>query len=274
MSGQQPEGRAAGEQGDGDPGELYHDDLIGLLELVWGEGFLSPGGPDEVDRVVAGLDLTGRRVLDIGCGVGGVDRHLVSAHGAGHVVGIDVEDTVVSTARARSVAAGLDDRTTFVKVAPGPLPFPDRSFEVVFSKDSIVHIPDKAALAADVFRVLEPGGWFAASDWLIGHDGPPSAEMQAYIAAEGLDFGMASPSAYEAALLAAGFVDISLTSRHEWYLDVARHERAQMAGPWYGPAVERFGREFVDHNIEIWTAMLVVLETGEHRPTHLRARRP
>jgi len=177
-------------------------------------------------------------------------------------------------ARDRADRDGLGDRIAFVEVQPGPLPFPDRSFDVVFSKDSIVHIPDKDALAAEAFRVLEPGGWFAASDWLIGHDGPPSPEMQAYITAEGLDFGMASPSRYEQALGAAGFVDVVLTSRHEWYLGVAQHELEQMSGPWYRPAVARFGREFVDHNIEIWTAMVVVLATGEHRPTHLRARKP
>ena len=260
--------------GDQEPGELYHDDLIGMLELVWGEGFLSPGGPDEVDRVVAGLDLAGQRLLDIGCGVGGVDRHLVRAHDVGHVTGIDVEDTVLATARARAARDPIGERITFTRVDPGPLPFDDRCFDVVFSKDSIVHIPDKHALAAEVFRVLEPGGWFAASDWLIGHDGPPSPEMNTYLAAEGLDFGMASPVRYEAALVDAGFVDVSLVSRHEWYLPVARHELAQMTGPWYRPAVERFGAEFVDHNIEIWTAMLVVLATGEHRPTHVRARRP
>jgi len=42
-----------------------------------------------------------------------------------------------------------------------------------------------------VFRVLKPGGWFVASDWLIGHDHEPSPEMKAYIASEGLDFAAA-----------------------------------------------------------------------------------
>jgi ubiquinone/menaquinone biosynthesis C-methylase UbiE len=254
--------------------ELYHDDLIGLLEMVWGEGFLSPGGTDEIDRVIDGIDLRGRRLLDIGCGVGGVDLHLVRSHGLAHVTGIDVEDTVVDIARSRAVRDGLDDRTTFVKVDPGPLPFPESSFEVVFSKDSIVHIPDKHALARDVYRVLEPGGWFVASDWLIGHDGTPSEQMRDYIAAEGLDFEMASAARYDDALRSAGFVDVSNVSRHEWYVEVARDELARMSGSLYEPSVARFGKPFVDHNLDIWSKMLVVLATGEHRPTHLRARRP
>ena len=58
-------------------GELYTGQMIGMLETVWGEGWLSPGGADEVGRVVAGVDFTGKTVLDIGCGVGGVDFYLV-----------------------------------------------------------------------------------------------------------------------------------------------------------------------------------------------------
>ena len=91
---------------------------------------------------------------------------------------------------------GWRDRIGLIKVAPGPLPFPPGSFDVVFSKDSIVHIPDKHALMAEVFRVLKPGGRFLASDWLIGTEGAPSALMADYIAAEGLDFGMATPARY------------------------------------------------------------------------------
>jgi phosphoethanolamine N-methyltransferase len=255
-------------------GELYHDGLIGLLETVWGEGFLSPGGPDEVARVIAGLDLRGLSILDIGCGAGGIDCLLVEVHGAGFVTGIDVEDTVLNAARERAAKKGLSDRTGFVKVAPGPLPFAPSTFDIVFSKDSIIHIPDKHALARDVFRVLKTGGWFAASDWLIGHDGEPSPAMKEYIAAEGLNFGMASPARYRAALEAAGFTDIVITSRNAWYRETAKAEIARLRGPLYADAVKKLGKDYVDHNIGIWEKMLVVLESGEHCPTHLRARKP
>ncbi len=181
--------------GHSDGGELYHDRMIGILERLWGDGWLSPGGPDEVRRLLEGMDLTGKSILDIGCGAGGIDVLLVQEFGAGYVCGIDVEDTVLANARARAGKAGCADRIGVVKVVPGPLPFPPGTFDIVFSKDSIVHIPDKHTLMRDVFRVLKPGGWFVASDWLIGHDNEPSPQMKDYIASEGLDFGMASRSA-------------------------------------------------------------------------------
>jgi hypothetical protein len=65
----------------------YAKDFTDALQFMWGEGFLSPGGPEEVAEMVAGIDLGGRRILDIGSGLGGVDILLAHAHGAREVVG-------------------------------------------------------------------------------------------------------------------------------------------------------------------------------------------
>lgn len=254
--------------------DLYHGDLIAMLEAIWGKGFLSPGGEAEVARLIGETDISDASVLDIGCGAGGIDLALVARHRAGYVTGIDVEDPVLDRARALVGAAGLGARIGLVKVAPGPLPFPPGSFDLVFSKDSIVHIPDKTALMAEVFRVLKPGGRFIASDWLIGHDGPPSPEMAAYIAAEGLDFGMASPAGYARAMAAAGFTEIETESRNAWYREVAVEELARLRGPVGAAAARRVGQAFVDKNAEVWARMIPVLQSGEHCPTHLRARKP
>ena len=254
--------------------EHYPPQLITMLETLWGQGFMSPGGPQEVARIVGTHDFTGKTVLDIGCGAGGIDLALVQNHGAGFVLGIDVEDSVLARARHLISAADVTDRIGLVKVAPGPLPFPPAAFDVVFSKDSIVHITDKHALMAQVFRVLRPGGWFIASDWLIGHDATPSPEMAAYIAAEGLDFGMASAARYREAMQAAGFADVRTLSRNGWYREQARQELARLQGAAGDEAAKLVGRDFVNHNIEIWARMIPVLDSGEHCPTHLFARKP
>jgi phosphoethanolamine N-methyltransferase len=255
-------------------GALYDGRMIAMLEAVWGQGFLSPGGRAEVARLLSGVSLAGCSVLDIGCGAGGVDIALVEDLAAAFVTGIDVEDPVLDRARELIARAGLSARIGVAKVAPGPLPFPAGCFDVVVSKDSIVHIPDKHALMRDVFRVLRPGGRFIASDWLIGHDDAPSPQMAAYIAAEGLDFGMASPARYLDAMRSAGFIDVSATSRNAWYRDAARQELARLRGAEGAAAARIVGQDFVDHNIDIWRRMIPVLDSGEHCPTHLRATRP
>jgi SAM-dependent methyltransferase len=251
----------------------YPPRVIAMLEAVWGTGFLSPGGPDEVARILKGQDIAGCSVLDIGCGAGGIDIALVRDHGAGYVTGLDVEDPVLARARSLVADAGLERQIGLIKVAPGPLPFPPDSFDVVFSKDSIVHIPDKHALMAEVFRVLKPGGRFVASDWLIGTE-TVSRQMAAYIAAEGLDFGMATPGRYLDAMAAAGFVDGRTTSRNAWYRVQAREELARLQGDAGQAAAKVVGQKFVTSNIAIWQRMIPVLDSGEHCPTHLFAGKP
>ena len=97
-------------------------------------------------------------------------------------------------------------------------------------------MPDKDALFAEIFRVLKPGGVFAASNWMISHDGEPSPEMKAYVAAEGLSFAMASPIRYAAAMRRAGLADVTVQDRNPWYREVAREELNRLKGPLY-PAV-------------------------------------
>ncbi len=252
---------------------LYPTELITLCEAIWGEGFLSPGGTAEVGRIVGSEDIRGAAVLEIGAGAGGTAMALVEGQGAGYVTGIDVEDGVLAHARRLVAARGLTSRIGLVKVVPGPLPFPPATFDVVFSKEAILHIPDKRALLAEVFRVLRPGGRFLASDWLLGID-PPSAAMLAYIAAEGLEFQMATAADYREAMEAAGFVDVATRPRTEWYRREARDELARLKGPLGRKTEDRVGKEFVDRNIAIWEKMIPVLDAGEHCPTHLSAVKP
>ncbi len=251
----------------------YDASLTALLEAIWGEGFMSPGGTGEVDAYLSGIDLTGLRVLDIGCGLGGVDVHLIRAHDAARVTGIDVDQALIDSCRALAKKYAVEEQAEFVCVEPGPLPFGDASFDVVTSKDSIIHIEDKHALAADVFRVLQPGGWFAASDWLAGYEGEAPPEMQAYIEVEGLDFRLASAASYAAALEAAGFTDIEVIDRNAWYRQQAREERDQLKGALFEGLETKVGDEFLRREIEVWDRMIVALDLGQLRPTHLRGRK-
>lgn len=252
----------------------YDDEHIRFLETLWGEGYLSPGGADEVRAVLEGCDLTGCTVLDIGCGSGGITLELARNYGAAHVVGIDIEAPVLEQAQRRATEQGLADRIEFVRVEPGPLPFGDAEFDVVFSKDSMIHIPDKETLFADIMRLLRPDGWLVASDWMIAHDDTPSVAMKQYLELEGLSFAMASPERYRRALEGAGFRDVALRNRNPWYREVARKELAALEGDLYEKAVTAAGQGIVDENISTWRAMLTVLDSGEHCPHHLRGRKP
>jgi phosphoethanolamine N-methyltransferase len=138
----------------------YDKSHIEFLEKLWGDGYLSPGGPDEVKRILGDVDLSKATVLDVGCGSGGITISLVSDYGAQKVIGIDVETDVCEVASDRVKRLGLQKDIDIVKVKPGGFPYDNAFFDVVFSKDSIVHIENKEQLAEEIFRVLNPGGYF------------------------------------------------------------------------------------------------------------------
>jgi len=198
----------------------------------------------------------------------------VAVHGEDSVVGVDVDPGLLRQMDARIARAGLADRIQSRRVAPGPLPFDASSFDVVFSKDSIVQIPDKAALFAEVHRVLRPGGRFLASDWLRGGGGPYSAEMMEFFRLEGIAYNMASLQDSAATLRRAGFVDVEVRDRNEWYLDLAERELASLAGPMRSLIVERIGADRAEHFIANWRQLVLVVRRGELRPGHLKAVRP
>jgi len=177
-------------------------------------------------------------------------------------------------ARARVAKASLSDRIEVLQVTGGALPFDDASFEVVFSKDSLVQIPDKRSLFEEVHRVLVPRGQFIASDWLRGGSGAYSAEMLDYFRLEGITYNMSSAEDTAAALTDAGFVDIDVKDRNAWYLAVAERELRSMRGEWLPVLESRLGFERAQHFVANWEQLVLVLRRGELRPSHLKAAKP
>lgn len=252
----------------------YDDKLVTLLEALWGDGYLSPGGDAETALVLDGLDLNGRRVLDIGSGTGGCAFFIQQRFGPASVIGIDIESGVVAKANDTARARGVADVVEFVAIEPGPLPFADGMFDAVFSKDSIVHVADKHALAAEIHRVLAPGGVFACSDWMKGDDLPKSPALVAYEELEGLGFGLASPDVYFAALRASGFERIAFVDRTPWLAAKTRAELDELDGPLRPQLTAQLGAEFLEHEIDVWRALAVVTSSGELGAGHFRAWKP
>ena len=251
----------------------YTQSFVGALELVWGDGFLSPGGTDEIALFLDGLDVRGKQVLDVGCGAGGCDVVLVRDYGAAHVLGIDIEQPLVDQANHRAEVEGLQSSLTFRKVSPGPFPFDDQQFDAVFSKDALIHIEDKHALFADVFRVLKPGGFFVASDWMFRDENKPGPAAQRWLDVVGLSFGLHSPPFYEDALLAAGFKDVSMRDRNAFLVEALRADVELLTGAGHQELIRRTGDE-AEHFIEVWRAGLGAAQSGELRPGHIRAFKP
>lgn len=246
----------------------YDEAMVALLELVWGKGFMAPGGPENVRRILAGLNVQGKYILDIGSGLGGGDIVLAEEFGA-KVMGIDLEEPLISKAKSYVDEAGLDKQIEFRHVTAGKLPFPDETFDIVYSSGAFTQTEDKIAIFAEARRVLRSGGNIASYDWM-GIDQPYSADMLRWFELEGLTYALQSMEAHHRLLEEAGFSDIEVEDDGGWYSREARREYELLLGPMKKEALHLLGADQYQHFIDDWQALIKVLEGGELKPAYFR----
>ncbi len=116
---------------------------LGHPSQIW-----TPGLERRLDMVRAKLSLEGKRILDVGCGVGAFARRLREF--SRDVYGVDVDEERVREGGARvpNLALSLGEY----------LPFAADTFDVVLLHEVIEHVTDDLATLEEVRRVLRPGG--------------------------------------------------------------------------------------------------------------------
>jgi SAM-dependent methyltransferase len=111
-------------------------------------------------RTATQTDLSGKRVLEVGCGHGGGASYLMRTLHPASYTGLDLNPEGIAFCRKRHRMPGLD----FVQGDAENLPFDDESFDAVINIESSNHYPRLPRFLAEVARVLRPGGHFLYTD--------------------------------------------------------------------------------------------------------------
>jgi arsenite methyltransferase len=170
---------------------------------------LGCGNPTAVAEIAEG-DV----VLDLGSG-GGIDVILTSRRTgpSGTVYGLDMTDEMLALARRNIREAGVQN-AHLLKGVMEEIPLPAESVDVVISNCVVNLSPDKAAVLAEVSRVLKPGGRLGISD-IVAEDRLTPAERARRGSHVGCIAGALSRGEFVAGLEAAGFEEIEVTFTHE-----------------------------------------------------------
>lgn len=127
--------------------------------------------------LAAALPEPGARVLDAGCGTGGLIRRLRSAHPDWTFTGLDFSPLAVELARERT---GLG----IVAGSVGALPFADGQFDAVVSCDVLCQMAEPARALREFHRVLRPGGGVVltmpAYQWLYSYHDREVGNLRRY----------------------------------------------------------------------------------------------
>ncbi|EYU24136.1 hypothetical protein ABFS82_04G132100 [Erythranthe guttata] len=228
-------------------------------ERVFGEGYVSTGGLDTTREFVDKLELeAGQKVLDVGCGIGGGDFYMAEKYDV-HVVGIDLSINMISFALERAI--GLKCAVEFEVADCTKKDYPDGTFDVIYSRDTILHIQDKPALFRSFYKWLKPGGKVLISDY-CKNAGASSADFTEYIKQRGYD--LHDVEAYGQMLRDAGFDDVIAEDRTNQFMTVLEKELNAVEKD-KETFIRDFSQEDYDDIVGGWKSKLVRTSSGEQR---------
>lgn len=131
------------------------------------------GGKRATQRLARLAALSpGSRVLDVGGGLGGPARTLAVECGC-RVTVLDLTESYVRAGELLTAHLGLSDRVTHHTGSALELPFPDHTFDAVWTQNSGMNTADKTRLYTGFHRVLRPGGLLVLQEPMAGPVQPP-----------------------------------------------------------------------------------------------------
>lgn len=190
-------------------GGLYGDADRGELPEGAVRASLGCGNPAAVAEL-----REGEVVLDLGSG-GGIDV-LLSARRvgpAGKAYGLDMTEEMLALARRNAAEAGLAN-VEFLKGRIEQIPLPAETVDVVISNCVVNLSPDKAAVLAEAFRVLRPGGRVGITD-VVAEDRLSAAERAERGDWAGCIAGALARGEYVRLLAEAGFAETEVRFTHD-----------------------------------------------------------
>ena len=114
----------------------------------------------------------GRKVLDIGCGVGTTTLAMAQRLGPGGLcLGVDISQPMIAAAQARAAAGGLTS-AAFVQADAQTHPFERGAFDAVMSRFGVMFFDDPAAAFRNIRRAAAPGAELAFAAWRAPAENP------------------------------------------------------------------------------------------------------
>lgn len=155
--------------------------LPGYLDMQAELGFTKHLGGLQATRELMELcQISADKVLLIvGCGAGLSATYIAKTYGC-RVVGVDIKENMVISARERAQRKGLVDQTDFRVGDAQALPFDDNQFDVLICESVNTFVPDKARAADEYVRVVKPGGYVGLNEAIWFSTPPPSVVETVY----------------------------------------------------------------------------------------------
>lgn len=245
-------------------GGQYQKNGILRYERIFGETFVSTGGEATTRSFVNKLRLSpGMRVLDIGCGTGGSAFYMAKHYGV-EVLGVDLSQNMLDIANEHKYKLfdeKVQHNVSFRLLDATKAHFPENYFDIVYSRDAIMHIAEKRELYENVFKWMKPNGQLLVSEYVHGTKHPNfTQEYIDYIDDRG--YQLVTVKQYGKILESVGFTNVSATDLTNDFINVLKTEVER-----FKPQREEFIKEFslkdYDDLVDGWAIKLIRCADGE-----------
>lgn len=230
-------------------------------EKIFGPGYISTGGHETTEYLcgkVADVLRPGARVLDVGSGIGGAMFHLAKTYGA-KLVGVDLASEMIAIAHDRAKEAGSPPGVESILGDVLTLPLEEGSFDLVWSRDALMHIPDKPRLFKRLFSLNKPGGRLVITDYAKGV-GTRSPEFHEYIEKTG--YHVVDPAAYGELLAGAGYRDVVVEDATDRFVGILERELKLLEDN-RADFLESFSEEDLNYLVARWKMKIGFCQDGD-----------
>jgi ubiquinone/menaquinone biosynthesis C-methylase UbiE len=148
-----------------DVNEIYSGPVGILWEMLMGEQ-IHVGGENETTILAEKIGIKkDQTVLDVCSALGGPVRHLAKTYGC-RVTGLDATEHMINEAIKRTQNEDYSNLIDYILGNAVDMPFKAETFDIVWGQDAWCYVTDKGKIIEESYRVLNPGGILAFTDWL------------------------------------------------------------------------------------------------------------
>ncbi len=222
----------------------YTRESIQKYEAIFGRNFVSTGGLQSTQEIVASLNLQpGMQVLDIGSGLGGSAFYMAQEYEV-HVHGLDLSHNMLSFAHERLQELKLEPQITFEygDVLDSKA---EALYDVAYSRDAFLHIENKKLLFEVIHRALKPNGLLFFTDYCWG-EGNHTEEFVSYVAQRG--YFLHTVKEYGALIEQTGFGEVQALDKTKLFGDYLRIELDHLEKDKAIPEIQKSWQEKIVRN--------------------------
>merc|ERR1712168_797539 len=228
---------------------------------IFGKHYVSVGGETTTAKFCLDMNLEPeQKVLDVGCGIGGSAFFMAGNYGV-DVYGIDLANNMISIAndKRNAMNPGVKHRCQFHVADATIMEYPENFYDVVYSRDTILHIPGKEQLFKKFLSALKPGGKLMISDYCCG-DQEHSQRFKDYVASR--DYKLYTVKEYGKIIERSGFKNVVAMDKTNLMINIMKME-LQKFNEIKEKFVVEFSQEDFDYIDQGWNDKLVRCSEGD-----------